>query len=909
MFFQLAETQISYASPRYKIRQFAERLPDGSVPVTGFNSLFCESSEHDYARTVARCLYFLAKQAKLEPHSSKLQSIVERKLDPHDPERILAVQSLFFAGMCEVPEGAGFSYAMEEFVELYYVVAPNGAINRSASFVVHAVVHLLYAIRGLYIVQCSDSVDAQQQVRWSETILNEQYDNALSGLQGLKRIATKCMDDPECRIVWLDEGLEVRTERGNCKVTPEDIRSMYYSFLVRGEAVLAAMDIPIISDAELDLVIDINSKVGGEGIMSMNTRIFENRLALKNGNTIQKSIQARKEFCNLSYELGKLLTMGLYLAGGPSARLTEIANWMVANSDDNPMRNLRLIRKLIVICNTYSKADALGVKSEGHLVCFSDKRLTALVLTYLIHVKRLEHDYSEIFGKEAQRNSRLCFLVHNGNLLKGPKLGLIFRHEFLKNNIDVSISDMRQVLEAYARKIGCLLQSEVINNPLLQLANHGTMTSNASYGKGNHDLPNIPADRMEECYLYCGHWNKIMLHSETNASTAAASVPLLPGHVGLCPAQLESETSSTATATHADLSIPLVAALSPSPPCRSDIRIPACSIEAEMKATQPFVKSTATAGTSKQSLKRRREVTLGDALQILDMKGLRPNQELAYNHLKENQGVHSLIILPTGTGKSKLIALDAITRGVCNILFVPYVAIKDEVLEEGRIRAGMNVESWSNIKCDYGAAANSAHIVIATAEQAGQSMIAFIQTLHRLDRLGCCFVDEADVLLQEYRALKMFWTFAASCKLVTVHAMTATLRPCDEVRLANTLGVDGLLVLRKSCIRADIDMSVRFFLSDHAMMRGLQLFLEGLSRTNTRIIIFMMTISAAEELGALLKLTYGDQVSVSHSLRKEILKRIAVVTSCFGHGVNIPGLTHVCIIRCSWSPEGLVQVR
>jgi hypothetical protein len=175
MFFQLAEIQISYASPRYKIRQFAERLPDGSVPVTGFNSLFCESSEHDYARTVARCLYFLAKQAKLEPHSSKLQSIVERKLDPHDPERILAVQSLFFAGMCEVPEGAGFSYAMEEFVELYYVVAPNGAINRSASFVVHAVVHLLYAIRGLYIYRYKSHAHYGPHANFSKFCVEPDY--------------------------------------------------------------------------------------------------------------------------------------------------------------------------------------------------------------------------------------------------------------------------------------------------------------------------------------------------------------------------------------------------------------------------------------------------------------------------------------------------------------------------------------------------------------------------------------------------------------------------------------------------------------------------------------------------------------------------------------------------------------
>jgi len=930
---------------RYKLRQFAERLPDGTVPITGFNTLQCPSSEHDYARTIARCLFFLSRQKKIEPYSSNLEAVYLRKVDPQHLERMSAVQALLFAGLSEASTNAPFS--IEEFMELYYVVAPNGAINRSASFVHHVAVHLLYAFRGVYILQCAGTLDVKMQTEWSETLFNEQHDNVLSAVQSLKRVAAKYCEDAETKIIWLDEGLEVRTDRGNIAVTVADINKMYHNFLSRSEFLLEKMEIDVMCEKELMMAVDFNSRNSGEGLMSMNTKIFEARQS--RSKIRLKSEKEQKEFCNLSYELGKLLTMSLYLAGGPSARLTEIANWMVANSNDNSSRNLRFVRNLIVVANTYSKGESTGSKGEGNLVCYSDERLTALVMTYLVIVKRFEHDYSEVFGDEAQKNSRLCFLVHNGNLVTGPTLGLIFRHEFLQSNLDVTIHDMRHVLEAFARKTGCLLESEVRNNPLLQLSNHSSATSNARYGKSQGDLPHVPADRMEECYLYCRHWNAVILNSLPKVSTCGANRSRSASQLDSSSSDQFLTQSPTQKRQHQceiqqsrsvpESEVPIsneqsmehfshTGAEIVNPNALIVVHPPPAVVSFQVSSNVPFLQSeiqqigsrVQTQGSmpevqtqlklSKGSVKRRREVAFNAALQMLGMNELRPLQEKAFTHLKEHVDKHSLIILPTGTGKSKLVALDAITRGVCNILIVPYVAIKDEVLQQGKNSSSLFIASWSEIKHDFESAAISAQVVVAGAEQACPSMVAFIQRIHALGRLGGCFVDEADVLLQEYRALKQFWTLAASCKLVIVHAMTATLRPRDQVPLANMLGIDpeGLMVLRESCIRDDIEVSVRFFPVDHAIMRGLHLFLAGLSATESRIVIFVMTTRAAEELGALLKLSFPDQVSVSHSRHKEALKRIAVVTSCFGHGVNIPGLTHVCIILSTWSVEGFVQV-
>jgi len=895
------------------------------VPTAGFNVLFCEDSVNDYARTIARCLYFLEKQSKLQ-NATRLELMFKNKVDPKAAERAATVEALVFEAMCEVASGKEF--IMESFMEMYYVVAPNGAINRTAQFVQHIAVHLLYLIRGVYVLKCVDaSSDATQAEHWSEQFLSENHDNVISAIQTMKRIAARNIEEPDCKIAWLDDGLEVRTNRGNIPIKVFDIRSMYYDFLSRSKDLLADMDIPILSATELGQAVDLNTKDAGEGIMSMNAAIIEARQedAASLPACRSKSDAEKKDFCNRSYQLGKLLVMALYLSGGPSARLTEISSWLIANTGDNAMRNLRFVRSLIAVVNTYSKSNCVGVKTDANIACFADLQLSALVMTYLIVVKRFENIYyadEEIFGPEAHRHSRTCFLVNKGQPITGVTLGKIFRNEFLGHGLDVSISEMRQVMEAYARKIGCLLIAEVSQNPLLQMSNHTAKTSNARYGKSNLDLPHVPADRMQECFTYCEHWNKEILHSETRSVAVLLSHQLVSEKVDTLSTQVLKKPciSSSVPALDTISSLPVFShpvqseILTLDSPCTQALN------EGHMM-TDVLLESPASPHNEGSSImqdltpsvptvrKRRRNVDLHDALPILGMENLRETQSHAYKHMCQHQAAHTLIIVPTGSGKTKIVYVDAIVRRVCNVLFVPYVAISREVSAEGSKNPNLKVVSWSSIRDDFETTANTAQVVVASFEHAGQNMISFIQTLNKLGRLGYFFVDEADTLLHTYRAFDHFWTLAAACSLVTIRAMTATLRPSEQPHLARMLGVDlsDLKVMRKPCMRDDISLSTRFFHTDAGMFHGIQVFLQGLPECSTRIMIFVMSIKEAEDLGAFLELHFPNQVSISHSQRRDELGRVAVVTSCFGYGLNIVGLTHVVIFRSSWSCENLVQ--
>jgi superfamily II DNA helicase RecQ len=298
----------------------------------------------------------------------------------------------------------------------------------------------------------------------------------------------------------------------------------------------------------------------------------------------------------------------------------------------------------------------------------------------------------------------------------------------------------------------------------------------------------------------------------------------------------------------------------------------------------------------------------GALLRGLGVTALRDGQDLMMDFLRQDKDLHSLIVLPTGSGKTKVVILDAVMRRVCNIIFVPFKAIADDLVDLGRLGecSKFNVVSWESIRHGYQLSVLNAHVVVASFEHAVQEIVPFVQCLHRQGRLGFCFVDEVDVILHTFRGFSQFWSLPASCPLVRIKAMTATLRPSDKVRVEKMIGVGLESEIRRSCRRNDVVLSNRFFVSHDALLKGLIGCLQSIP-SSAKTLIFCMTVKEAELLGQQLLAIFPEQVSVSHSRRRDNLKRFAVVTSCFGHGVNVPGLTHILIVRSVWSVEGFIQ--
>jgi hypothetical protein len=178
--------------------------------------------------------------------------------------------------------------------------------------------------------------------------------------------------------------VEVVTIRGNVKVSKSSMELMYKNLVARCHNIMQSIGFQNITQEMKLRCRDPNSKEAGEGIMSMNGAIFREYCekypgVTKNFEAVKaSSVKTKKSFCGQIYSLGKTLVKALYLSGGPSARLTEISSWTVANTDNNHERNVRFLRGLIAIVNTYSKSGGAGIPRDK-VACFADDELSSLV--------------------------------------------------------------------------------------------------------------------------------------------------------------------------------------------------------------------------------------------------------------------------------------------------------------------------------------------------------------------------------------------------------------------------------------------------------------------------------------------------------------------------------------------------
>ena len=369
-------------SVRYKVLQYAKRQHDGIVPIVGFSWLHCDTSKKHYARTLARYLYFAVQSGdelgELSHGCQGLSRAVTAQEPPSSQNRCTFVDSIFFQAFVQPP--CSNDYSIDTFAKLYYVVAPNGNINRSADFVRHVAVHLIYAMRGAYILKCGSRWDSEMDEQLSLKFLSEQHDNAYSVIQGTKRIAALCIEPVEGKVQWDEKGeVNVLTVSGMVLVSGHAIKAMYHDLLIRCKTSMKELGFPILSSKLIEQCVDVFTRVPGEGIMSMNHHVFdayyqEHPHLSQIQAFFQNGPESVFQFCHRIFELSHTLMKALYLSGGPSSRLTEISCWMIANSESNCMRNIRYVRKAIAVINTYSKSqDASGSDVQANIACFADQ--------------------------------------------------------------------------------------------------------------------------------------------------------------------------------------------------------------------------------------------------------------------------------------------------------------------------------------------------------------------------------------------------------------------------------------------------------------------------------------------------------------------------------------------------------
>ena len=515
------------AVSQYFLRRMAKRKHNGEIPIVGFQTLSCKSSENLYARTAARFLYYIMKMTNATPPVD----ITEARLGQQvltQPEFII---HLILSAICqdETPDG----WLAESYLHHVYGLNPYGPVPRDPDFIKHECVRLLYIFRGVFMIWHFDKKSLMTHAdNDGKKYLSEQFPCAFESVQSLKRLASACIQQvPEDRIVWQDNGeIAVNTPYGYIDVPKSSIQAFYQSLIDESITIFTQMQI---DPAWFDMtrIVDSNAaQQHGHGLLNLNIHIlasmcdstspyFKAPCSRWFGSTSHpKPDEQKHAFLRLSSQLGMILQLCLHLSGGPGARMTEECAWLVSNSQATADRNIRFVRGAICVLNTYSKSTKQQSKANDLVVTFADAQLSQLVVAYLVLVKRVEgSDVSVLLQAvpECISNSRLFFCIKNGRPLDGAKVGAFFRAKLTNFGLNIHVSDLRHILEGYARQIGCHLADSFEKIPLLRAANHGHDISSQLYALSNHDLNGVGADVMCTCAQYSEIWNRELLKKES----------------------------------------------------------------------------------------------------------------------------------------------------------------------------------------------------------------------------------------------------------------------------------------------------------------------------------------------------------------------------------------------------------
>ena len=105
-----------------------------------------------------------------------------------------------------------------QYIQMSYKFDGSGRASRQPQFIVHQCVHMLYALRCIYIIHCLVSLQDHQvsvPARLSEKYLNCHLASSFTAIQNIKRPAKGCIDDHHRQNVsWVDDSftaLEVHT--------------------------------------------------------------------------------------------------------------------------------------------------------------------------------------------------------------------------------------------------------------------------------------------------------------------------------------------------------------------------------------------------------------------------------------------------------------------------------------------------------------------------------------------------------------------------------------------------------------------------------------------------------------------------------------------------------------------------
>jgi ATP-dependent DNA helicase RecQ len=257
-----------------------------------------------------------------------------------------------------------------------------------------------------------------------------------------------------------------------------------------------------------------------------------------------------------------------------------------------------------------------------------------------------------------------------------------------------------------------------------------------------------------------------------------------------------------------------------------------------------------------------------------------------------------LVVMPTGHGKSAVFMIPPMVTAHTVIVVVP-LTILVRGHEADVTRAGLRHATYGTDTIRFD---DPPSILFVSVERAATSrFVEIAHTLNHLQKLHCIVVDEAHLLLSDFRPVmkRLLPLWAVGCQLV---ALMASLSPSQETDLKIVMSA-RFAVVRMSTVRPLIEYVVDEVADvDEEIVRQLIKWDCNVSSETDRAMVYCLTRQSVEQVASMANNVAGVRTAHLHAHLDEDAKkaqlqlwllgeaRVMVATGVIGCGYNYPSV-------------------
>ena len=918
------------------LRSQIMRSKSGAIKVVPFQPLK-DTSGGQYAKTLSRFKLF-----------------AERFF-----ERSATIQELILLALQEKCNSQHVC-CLESFIYWLVQHVPN---FKNADPLQHAAMHMRRVLRGTAMMHMHENVDEAIEpfcMQW----LNPTKAAAFGVLTTMYYEIKRCVPHDKRLLIQRtdpDDGfptgsaVSVDTGRELVRVSWNMMRSIISTTVTNIQAALDEIQLPG-QAIDLATVKDFEDSAIGAGIMGHNAAMFSDADQIEwLKNHSRNFTQGRKIFDVLQKASRDFLAgIGANIGGG-SRRIPELCCITLEVTAQNPTRCFRIFENEGVFVGDYRKQQgAVANPSEDLTLWVIPAPLARIMCRLIIFGKPIEVRLAQKLLSDANATDvhRTLFGAFEGKPLKSTKLGEL-TNSVLSSHGCPHIHYMRHAREHFSTELALQIadSSKIHANQIAShlfgiaatASNHSVATSKSDYA-GVFEKNSVGGLRQVEArekMAYSRTYNHVVLGFAPEEKLQHTSSSLLVEQKAPQPSSQVSWPSPKAVHSSAfspvsqqtqDSSSFISRAISPASQPAQDSSSPATPL------TQPESYSSFSRlsqyGAAMQPLeshfgpnilnerpheevnegrKRSRDSKFQFLVQRFKITEVRELQRTALHLLLDSCAIDTKIIqAPTSTGKDMLPFAMAVLTGKVQLIFVPFVALIENVIQEGA-KFKCRVVKFSDIhkSIDVATAAATADCIICSYEHAPKA-VRIAQELLSRERMGWCWFNEAHVLELDasFRDFASIYEVCLQCPQVC--CMTATLQPRHVAGLAQKLGRKGFSESMLVCpSRPQLQVGLKVTTDAKAWIS------QELKRqpAGQRAIVFCLFKHNVTEMAAYLKETQGSREILEcvsgaiddMAMFRKLSSAIMVCTSVLAAGVSFDTVTMVFFLSCAHGPEYLLQ--